>query len=472
MYQIKCVNRNDSKTYILHDSRSNNLRVIQPKCELELNKTGSLTFKLPPKHPFFDKVKKLNSEISLYQDGVWLFTGRVLNDEVDIYNFKTVECEGILAYLLDSTQRNKEYHITGATKIRDYLTDVVNIHNNQVDEHKRFSVGNVTEVDNSDTFYKYSSYDDTLTTLNDDLLKTFNNTYLSVRVDGKTKYIDYVSINDLPTNNQIIKFGKNILKLNKYVKGEEIATVIIPLGESQNTTETEDGGTLDTKLDISGLPESTDGTIVHPAGADYVYDSNAVEEFGKITKVVVFSNVGEAENLLKKAKEQLNYYKLLSEYIELNAFDLHLLNVDIQSINVGQKIKVISSLHGINNFMVVEKMTINLDSPDKNTIVLSSMERSSVRQSSGISNKNSDIDKNVSSIQKDIDNSNYLNKGDLNNGLDDYMNKNLSSQLDVKVPDYFNQQLGMGGITDLSQYATKLEVNMAFNELATLIGGM
>ena len=470
MYQIKCVNR-DNKEYILHDSRSNNLRVIQPKCELELNKTGSLTFKLPPNHVFFDKVKKLNSEISLYQDGKWLFTGRVLNDEVDIYNFKTVECEGILAYLLDSIQRNKPYHISGETKIKEYLTDIINIHNGQVDEHKRFSVGNITEVDKSEIFYKYSSYDDTLTTLNEDLLKTFNNTYLSVRVDNDKKYLDYVSINDLQTNNQIIQFGKNILKLNKYVKGEEIATVIVPLGESVNTTETEDGGTLDYKLDISELPESTDGTIVHPAGADYIYDTEAVKDFGKITKVIVYSEVTEAENLLKKAKEQLNYYKLLYEYIELNAFDLHLLNVDIQSINVGQKIKVVSSLHELNNFMIVEKMTINLDSPDKNTIVLSSTDRST-KKLSGISNKNSDIDKNVSSIQKDLNNSNFLNKSDLNSNLDDYMTNNLPIQLNTKIPDYFNSQIGMGGVSDLSQYATKAEVNMAFSELSTLIGGI
>ena len=471
MYQIKCVNRDDNKEYILHDSRSNNLRVIQPKCELELNKTGSLSFKLPPNHVFFDKVKKLNSEISLYQDDKWLFSGRVLNDEVDIYNFKTIDCEGILSYLLDSIQRNKEYHITGNEKIKDYLTDIINIHNGQVDDHKKFSVGNITEVDKSDQFYKYSSFDDTLTTLNEDLLKTFNNTYLSVRVDNSVKYLDYVSINDLPTNNQIIQFGKNILKLNKYVKGEEIATVIIPLGESQNTTTTEDGGTLDEKLNISELPESTDGTIVHPNGADYIYDTEAVKEYGKITKVIVYSEVTEAENLLKKAKEQLNYYKLLSEYIELNAFDLHLLNVDIQSINVGQKIKVVSSLHGLNNDMIVEKMTINLDAPDKNTIVLSSTDRSA-KKVSGISNKNSDIDKNVSSIQKDIINSNFLNKNDLNNNLDDYMINNLPTQLDTKIPDYFNGQIGMGGISDLSQYATKLEVNMAFNELSTLIGGI
>lgn len=472
MYQIKCINRNDSKVYILHDSRSNNLRVVQPKCELELNKTGSLNFKLPPNHPFFDNVKKLDSEISLYQDGKWLFTGRVLNDEVDIYNYKTVECEGILAYLLDSIQRNKEYHITGQSKIKDYLTDVINIHNSQVDENKCFSVGNVTEVDNSDQFYKYSSYDDTLTTLNEDLVKTFNNTYLSVRVYGGNKYIDYVSMNDLPTNDQVIKFGKNILKLNKYVKGEEIATVIIPLGESQDTTETENGDTINNRLDISTLPESTDGMIVHPQGADYVYDSEAVKTFGKITKVVVFDNVSEVDNLLIKAKEQLNYYKLLYEYIELRAFDLHLLNINVESINVGQRIKVVSSLHGINDFMIVEKMSIDLDNPDKTTIVLSSMERSGSKQSNGITNKNSDIDKNISSIQKEIDNSNFLNKGDLNNSLDDYMNKNLSTQLDTKMPDYFNQQLGMGGITDLSQYATKLEVNSAFNELASLIGGM
>ena len=137
MYQIKCDNHDGNRPYILHDSRSNNIRVIEPKCELALNTTGTLTFGIQPNHPFFDKINKLHSEISLYQDGKWLFTGRVLNDEIDTYNIKTVTCEGILAYLLDSIQRNKIYSITDKNRIQIYLNDVLNIHNSQVDTHHK-----------------------------------------------------------------------------------------------------------------------------------------------------------------------------------------------------------------------------------------------------------------------------------------------------------------------------------------------
>ena len=455
MYQIKCDNRDGNRPYILHDSRSNNIRVIEPKCELELNRTGTLTFRIQPNHPYFDKIKKLHSEISLYQDGEWIFTGRVLNDEIDTYNLKTVVCEGILAYLLDSTQRNKIYSITDRTRIKPYLTDVLKNHNAQVDDHKQFSVGYITEVDDSDKFYRYSSYEDTLTTINEHLINSFNNTYVSARVSNGVKYIDYLNSSNFTINNQLIIFGQNLLKLNRYVKGEEIATVIIPLGESQGSTDTEDGGTLDEPLDISELPDGLiEGSIYKEN--DCIYDSEAIKQFGKITKIVRMSNIDNVQDLLKKGIEHLNYYKLLSLSMELTAFDLHLLDVNIDSINVGQKIRVISKPHNINDFMIVEKMTINLDSPDKSSITLASEERSSVDTSSGISKKTSDSNKNVNSIKKEVDNFDYMSPGDFNNLL----------------PDFFNSQLGTGGFMDLSRYATRIEVEMAFSELATLIGGL
>ena len=82
MYQITC------DEFVLHDARVDELNVIGAKCNLELNKTGSLTFKIPPTHPYYDKINKHTSEITLYEGDKVLFRGRVLNDEVDFYNFK------------------------------------------------------------------------------------------------------------------------------------------------------------------------------------------------------------------------------------------------------------------------------------------------------------------------------------------------------------------------------------------------
>ena len=198
MYQI-VVDNHDGDKFIIHDSRSNKLKVTNAVCELELNRTGSLTFKISPTHPNFSDLKKHMSEVYLLQDNEVIFCGRVLNDETDIYNFKTIVCEGMLGYLLDSVQRAKSYSLTGDSKIKDYLTDILKIHNSQVDDYKKFSVGSITEVDDSETFYKISSYESTLSTLNSDLIDTFNHTYLIPRIINDKKYIDYLTSNELPT---------------------------------------------------------------------------------------------------------------------------------------------------------------------------------------------------------------------------------------------------------------------------------
>ena len=389
---------------------------------------------------------KHKSEVSLYQDGEWIFTGRVLNDETDIFGYKTVEVEGMLSYLLDSIQRTKVYHVEGNGKIKWYLNDVLSIHNSQVDDYKKIFVGEVFVEDNSQQLYKISSYKDTLTTINEDLIKTFGGYFVPRLTDG-VKYLDYLRIEDFPVNNQIIQFGKNILTLDKYVKGEDIATVILPLGktievEGDESSEEESTEPKE-KTNISELPYSKDGTIVHDKGSECIYDEKAVEKYGCITKVIEWGDVTEPSKLLEKAKEQLNFYKTDSLSLELSVFDLHLLNINIQSIRVGQKIRVISLRHSIDCYMIVQKITLDIDQADKSIIKLVTEERSAIDVNSGsgnsISNKANNTDKNVVSIQQTMN--------------DGYAGS-------------------FGGSVDLSGYATINEVNSAFNQLASLIGGM
>lgn len=475
MYQIIIDNR-DGERLVIHDSRSNNLKVANAVCEVELNKTGSLTFKISPTHPYFNDIKKHLSEVYLVQDGDVIFCGRVLNDETDIYNFKTISCEGMLGYLLDSVQRAKSYSLKGNTKIKDYLTDIINIHNSQVDDYKKFHVGTVTEVDSSEIFYKISSYDDTLTTLNDDLINTFNHTYLIPRIHDDIKYLDYLTSKQLSVNNQIIQFGKNLLTLTRTIKGEEIATAIIPLGATVKT-DGKDEEKVEYKLDITEVEDFTDGTIKHKKGTDYIYDEEAVKKYGKIFKALVWDGVEkDTQQLVKNAKEQLNYYKKLAKNIELNAFDLHLLDVNIESFRVGQKVRVYSSVHKLDdNYMIVQKMTINLNQPDKTTIVLGDEDRISIDINSSASKKIDESDKTFNDYDKKFNDYNnnfkdYDNKfKDYDNKLKDYVKNN---DFDNKTRDFFNRQKGTGSDTDLSKYALKSDVQSAFNTLANLIKGV
>lgn len=482
MYQIQC------DGYILHDTTVDELKVISPKCSLEINKTGSLTFELPPTHPYYDKIQKHISEITLYQDGRVLFNGRVLNDESDFDNIKVVECEGDLSYFIDTIQRPKLYNLTGNSCVTQYLTDVVSIHNSQVDERKQFSIGNVTVT--STSLNNVSNYEDTQSILNK-LISTYGGMF-KVRYEGGVKYLDYLS--DFTDCNQTIEFGKNLVDLTKYVKGEDIYTAIIPVGakvksESDSTSEIEERTT------IASLPSSTVGTIRKKD--DYVYDTEAVELWGWIWKKLELNNVDDPNELLRVARETLKNAVNDTLSIELNAIDLHLLNVNIDAISVGDKIRCISSPHELNTIMIVQSMSIDIDNPANTTIKLTSPDNP-FDVDITLTNKNKDTSDTVNKYKDTID---TIPSYDNLNSLVTKNNDELMNYVDTNHPSYddFNTAVNdfkgwaddrylqdadlsdyaktadlsdYAKTVDLSEYAKIADVNTAFNELADALRGL
>lgn len=473
MYQIQC------DGYILHDTTIDDLKVINPKCSLEINKTGSLTFEIPPTHPYYDKIKKHTSEITLYQDDRVLFNGRVLNDESDFENVKVIECEGDLSYFIDSIQRPKVYNLNGSNSIKEYLTDVVNIHNSQVDERKQFTVGNVTVT--ASTLNNVSNYGDTKTLL-DNLTKTYGGMF-KARYENGTKYLDYLG--EFTDCNQTIEFGKNLVDLTKYVKGEDVYTAIIPIGakiksDSSSTSEIEE------RLTIESLSDSLDGTLQKTD--DYVYDVEAVKKWGWIWKKLDLNKVENAEELLRVAKETLRNAVNDTLSIELTAVDLHLLNVNIDSISVGDKIRCISLPHSINTMLIVQNMGINIDNPASNTIKLTSPEKpfdidvtlTSKNNSTNdtvskykdtldtipsYENLNNLVTKNNDELMNYVD-TNHPSYDDFNAAVNDFQNWADDRYLkDADLSDYAKT-------ADLSDYAKIADVNTAFNELATALRGL
>ncbi len=161
MYQLFCDGA------LLYDVRNPDYALADLKCELEVNKTGSLSFRIAPTHPMYSSIQKMKSEIALYQDGEWLGSFRALNMEGDFQNIMSVTCEGELAFLLDSVQRPAEYH---NTPVAEYFGILISNHNADVGEDKQFSVGTVNVTDPNDSLYRYSSYESTWSTIEEKLL--------------------------------------------------------------------------------------------------------------------------------------------------------------------------------------------------------------------------------------------------------------------------------------------------------------
>jgi phage minor structural protein len=355
-YQIIC------DSYILHDTRVEELKVLNPKCSLKLNTSGELSFDVLPNHPYYNAFNKLKSEISLFQDGLWLFSGRVLNDEKDMSNIKHIQCEGELSYLLDSNQRVAEYH---DISVEDYFTTLINNHNLMVESAKQFTVGSVTVTDPNDSLYRFSNYENTWNSIQDKLVDRLGGYIRTQHSDNGNKIIDYVEDYE-NINSQTIDFGKNLLTLKRTSKGENIATAIIPLGakietEDENGNESE----IEERLTISEVNN----------GIDYVFDQQAVDLYGWIYDTVVFDDVTIAGNLLTKGQQELQRRILLDINLELTAIDLHLLDVNIEKIKLGDKIRVISPPHNIDEFMLVSAISIDIANPSNTVINLGSTQR-------------------------------------------------------------------------------------------------
>lgn len=120
MYTIKAYV--DGKEYTIHDARVKALTVGgNPYFEIGDNINGSATFKVFPTHPYYDKVKKLTTDIVIYRDDEPEFYGRVLYDDEDFSGTKKVFVEGELAFLCDSIQRPKVYH---NISVKAYVQDL------------------------------------------------------------------------------------------------------------------------------------------------------------------------------------------------------------------------------------------------------------------------------------------------------------------------------------------------------------
>ncbi len=274
-----------------------------------------------------------------------LFHGRLLNTEKDFYKRQKAVCEGELAYLVDSIQRPYDY----AGDLPGLFKQYINNHNEQVDEEKKFAIGEITVTD-SNNYVHYSStvYPDTLNEIKEKLINTHGG-YLRTRISESKKYIDYVT-KPGKTNSQVIEFGTNLLDITEYITAENVFTVLIPLGERQKDSSGNETGRLT-------IAEVNDGK-------DYIESETGIKLFGRITKTHEWDDVTDANNLLKKGKVYLDDGISMSVSLKVKAVDLHLINVNTEIISEGDEVRVVSPPHGIDTYFLCTKIEIDLLTPD------------------------------------------------------------------------------------------------------------
>ncbi len=335
--------------------------VTQAEIEEALNDSGCLYVTVPPDNPCYEKIRTRDSIITVYKNNKEIWCGQVREISKNIKKEKKVYAVGELAFLADSIQPQKRYQ--KQTPLQ-FFTALINEHNLQVEEKKRFQVGIVTVEDSNNSIYRYTNYEDTLTALREKLCDTLDG-YLRVRKENGIRYIDLVRLSDYgKTCQQPIQFGRNLLDYSDSITTDDIATCVIPLGAKLDESE------------VEGLDAFTTIKSVNN-GLDYIYDEEAVKNFGWIRRVVKWDDVTVPSNLYAKGKQWLAENQFESLTINVDAVDLSAQNLKLDAFCLGDYVNAKAKPFGLDAWYYISEKKINLLDLKKNNITIGDISRMS-----------------------------------------------------------------------------------------------
>ena len=270
---------------------------------------------------------------------------------------------------------------------------MISRHNEQVEAEKRLTLGTVTVTDPNDYIVRSNiDHVNTWDELNNKLIHNLGG-YIQTRHESGITYLDYLQ-DFSRLSSQTVEFGKNLIDLKKIRKGEDIATALIPLGAKLKDDEGQD---TDKRLTVETVND----------GLDYIYNPDAVDEFGWIFETAVWDDVTDAGNLLTKAREHLSGLIKSVELVELSAADLAKIDKTVGAFNLGTYVRVISKPHDIDQLMMVSKLNIDLFNPSGNNLTLGGTVEGFSKAIQGISDEQGIIYRSIDKVAENVNKAVY-----------------------------------------------------------------
>ena len=349
MYDVKLIN-GEEETHINIASTNKRAPRITGTIHKEINAVDDFSFLISANNPGIHKINALSTlvEVINTKTNELEFKGRVLlpvpnMDSNGLISMK-VTCESELGYLMDSIAMYAEFH---DISVRDYLSKLIENHNNQVSADKRFEVGIIEITAN---LYRYWSYGTTLETIKEDLIDKLGGE-IRIRYENNVRYLDY--LNEIGSHsNTEIRLAKNLITLEQEQDPTELVTRLIPLGSKLEDS--------DERLTIGSINN----------GLNYIDDTDLISKFGIIVKTETWDDVTEQTNLLRKGQEFLKNNNKIKKAHKVSALDLSLIGLDFESFKVGNYHPVINELMGIDEDLRIVAQKIVIESPESSDLTI------------------------------------------------------------------------------------------------------
>lgn len=335
-------------------SSLDSVKLIDAKLTEELNKAAVFTATMPPGNAGYASLLPLTSTLTVYDDSEVVFIGRPVDIETDFYGRKKMTCEGPLAWLNDGIMR--PYKTTSVQDLMDRISGYgySTGYNEQAGSTRQiyftrgYSGYGTYESDEYRTFFE---------TINDTVLPIFGDdawARVIYHTHGNVD-VDFTVTNVIPSSNQTIRFGRNLLDLNVYIDPTDIYTVVIPLGKDMDTGEVDEE---------TGAAITAPLTIESVHGVDWIQNNAAVSAFGRITAVVRYPDIEDASELLAAAQKDLAEHTAIASRFEINAVDLSRMGASVDKLRIGYSNTVVSP-HGVSGTYRCTKIVRDLMNPAK-----------------------------------------------------------------------------------------------------------
>ena len=315
MYRIIAYESPTDKTgHVVFDPRINRY-ISEGKLTQKESEIDDLQLTVNQHNYLFGRVKPFQTHIEVYQDDKMIFRGRALDLTrmmKDSGQFvQSFVFEDVQNYLKDTCQRWSKIQNTTPEQ---FFRKIINTHNSQVPDYKKFVVETVDVTNSTDNVYRYiEDGATTWDTIKNKLIDRLGG-YIKIEYLGQKNHISYYQQpgkehpNDTP-----IQIAKNLQSASVQIDPTEVITQLVPLGATiENNSTTTDTEVSQPRIDI----KSVNG------GQDYLDIPDLQAEFGIITKSVQWDDVHEPKILLTKAKQWIAKQTAAKESWTVNALEL------------------------------------------------------------------------------------------------------------------------------------------------------
>lgn len=327
MYRIIGYNEpTDKAGFIVLDPRVNR-HISSGKLTLKESNIDDLTITVNQASPLWDNVRPYHTHVNVYDDNELIFRGRAIKPKKSMEEsgqfIREYVFEDIEAYLMDSTQRF--YEGVGQTP-KEFLQTLIDVHNSQVPDYKKFQVRNVNVTNNKDDQYRQIDYPKTSDAINDKLVKSLGGYIVTTYNPNGINYIDYLT--DIGVDHKDdtpIQLAKNMKSASMQIDPTKVITRLIPLGKTLEPSKVDvsddDGeggsGSLDSPEEFCKSEiNATWGSDINNMKQDFAARSSRVRAWGvdvnRLYDVVKNAGVSPEWFFAYELQEQGTYYGWLN----------------------------------------------------------------------------------------------------------------------------------------------------------------